>query len=179
MEKKALFTNVRGRGSIDYMLRTTQQHHVQLSTMADQKANILVGVAFLVFTLSLNYFKRGGQFPISLGVLCFFALMAAFFAILAVMPSIRKQRQKPDPDSPAFNLLFFSFFTQLTLEEYWQQMEKVLESDAKVYQTILKDIYQLGSVLYRKKYRYLGYSYRIFIIGLIATFVVAIVEYSR
>jgi len=36
------------------LLRTTQQHHVQLSMMADQKANMLIGATFVVFTLAIG-----------------------------------------------------------------------------------------------------------------------------
>ncbi|HHJ35784.1 MAG TPA: hypothetical protein ENJ87_08450, partial [Gammaproteobacteria bacterium] len=36
------------QGDVIYVLRTTQQHHVMLGMMADQKANIILG-AFLIF----------------------------------------------------------------------------------------------------------------------------------
>jgi len=34
---------------------------------------------------------------------------------------------------------------------------------------MLHDIYQNGAVLQRRKYRYLGYAYRVFILGLVVT----------
>ena len=37
-----------------HLVRTTQQIQVQLSSMADQKASILMGAAFVVFTITLN-----------------------------------------------------------------------------------------------------------------------------
>ena len=37
-----------------YMVRTMQQHHVQLSIMADQKANMLIGATFVVLTLAIG-----------------------------------------------------------------------------------------------------------------------------
>ena len=41
---------------------------------------------------------------------------------------------------------------------------------------MLHDIYQNGQVLQRRKYRYLGFAYRLFIVGLVATLVAAVVE---
>ena len=39
-----------------------------------------------------------------------------------------------------------------------------------------RDIYQNGMVLQRKKYRMLGYAYRIFLVGLVASFVAFVVD---
>jgi hypothetical protein len=41
------------------------------------------------------------------------------------------------------------------------------------------DIYGMGSVLYRKKYRFLSYSYRIFLGGLFAAFAAVIFSTLR
>jgi hypothetical protein len=40
-----------------------------------------------------------------------------------------------------------------------------------------RDIYQNGQVLERKKYRLLGYAYRIFLVGLTASFVAFVIQY--
>ena len=45
----------------------------------------------------------------------------------------------------------------------------MLSSDQSIYFAMARDFYQIGQVLYRKKYRYLGYSYRAFVIGLVLT----------
>jgi hypothetical protein len=39
-----------------------------------------------------------------------------------------------------------------------------------------RDIYQNGLVLERKKYRMLGYAYRIFLAGLTASFIAFLIE---
>lgn len=38
---------------LDQLIRQTRQHHVALSTMADQKANMLLTMSSVVLTLSL------------------------------------------------------------------------------------------------------------------------------
>ena len=46
----ALYAAVPERNTGDALLRTTQQHHVALSTMADTKANIIITVSSIVLT---------------------------------------------------------------------------------------------------------------------------------
>ena len=48
------FAAVPERNTGDVLLRTTQQHHVQLSVMADTKANILITVSSIILTLILG-----------------------------------------------------------------------------------------------------------------------------
>jgi hypothetical protein len=43
---------------------------------------------------------------------------------------------------------------------------------------MILDIYQMGKLLHEKKYKYLGYSYRIFLAGLISTFLMTLLSYG-
>ena len=40
---------------MDHMLRTTRLHHVQLSNMADLKANMMLTISSVLITLSVPY----------------------------------------------------------------------------------------------------------------------------
>ena len=44
-----------------YVLRTTQQNQVQLNLMADQKANIIIGVTMIFFTLESKVVSGDGS----------------------------------------------------------------------------------------------------------------------
>lgn len=145
-----------------HLIRTTQQIQVQLSAMADHKASILMGATFVVFTITLNQTSKGLVAPEML-VLAGFALLSAAFAVMAVLPAV-----KPKPGAP-LNLLFFGSFTQLEQEEYIEQLIAKLDDEQDVYRTMARDIYQNGSVLKRKKYRYLALAYRTFLVGMVAT----------
>ncbi|KAJ8134845.1 hypothetical protein OY671_011941, partial [Metschnikowia pulcherrima] len=48
-----------------------------------------------------------------------------------------------------------------------------------VFRTMSRDIYQNGQVLQRKKYRFLGYAYRVFMVGSCSTVVTFAIEHSR
>jgi hypothetical protein len=167
--EEPLVIRVGHSGAAVYLLRTVQQHHVHLSSMADTKANILIGASAVIFSLLIGFLQKDG-FSLPAVVMLLFTLAAATTAIMAVTPSVKG----PPPGSRVFNPLFFGCFSQLTPDEYCRKMEQVLNNDSNIYTSMAMDIYALGGVLYRKKYRYLTYSYRIFLSGLIAAFVSAL-----
>lgn len=152
-----------------HLVRTAQQIQMQLSAMADHKASILMGATFVVFTIAINQSQRGvlGDAMLVLGL---FSFISAVFAVLAILPTVR-----PKPDAP-LNLIFFGSFTALDEEDYLDRVGERLASDHEVFRTMTRDIYQNGKVLDRKKYRFLGYAYRVFLIGLVATFATFVAE---
>lgn len=153
-----------------YALRTTQQHHVQLSIMADNKANMLIGATFVVFTLAIGQ-SKAGDFSMSLLILAVTAFASAGLAAFAVMPAIKPRAG----DKP--NLLFFSAFSNLSEEEYIDKLlNKECVSSEATYHAMLRDIHQMGRVLERKKYRYLGWAYRVFMAGLTLSFIIYLFE---
>jgi hypothetical protein len=153
-----------------HLIRTTQQTHYTLSQMADQKASILMAATFVIFTITIGQSRQGGGPPLALIVLGGFAFLSAVLTILAVMPATKTPRGKP-------NLLFFGSFTQLGQDEYIRQMLTALETDDSIFRAMATDIYQNGTVLARKKYKLLGYAYRVFLVGLTASLLTFVAHY--
>ena len=155
-----------------HLVRTAQQMQLALSQMADQKASILMGATFVVFTISVGQAKSG-TITISLAVLALSAFLSALCAVYAVLPSIRPPKKgfvgKP-------NKLFFGHFTQLDETVWADSIIDELRADETVFRTMLHDVYQNGQVLQGKKYKYLGNAYRIFIAGLSLTVVTFVLE---
>jgi hypothetical protein len=146
------------------VLRTAQQINVQLSAMADQKASILMGAAFVIFTIAINQ-AHGALPPLPLLILGASAFVAAVCAVLAIMPAAgTKPRGAP-------NLLFFGAFAQLEEEEFTEAMLEILRSDEASYRAMLRDMHQNGLVLARRKYRMLAYAYRALLAGMTASLV--------
>ena len=168
-ELRALFAEVPERGSSDQMLRTTQQHHVQLSTMADTKASIIITISSIVLTISMG--RMGDQtLRPSVMVLIVFTLAALLLAVLAVLPKYRPLRLKAgQPLPPNFNLLFFGHFSELDQERFLREFATRLKPGGSIYRTMAGDIYSLGSYLSHHKYRYLRLSYICFLAGFIGS----------
>lgn len=157
-----------------HLVRTSQQMQLQLSQMADQKASILMGATFVVFTLSVSQLKNGGGMMIPITILACSAFLSAVFAILTVLPTVTTLRATQIDAS--HNLLFFGIFTALPQEEFIDRVLDSIGTDESTYRTMLRDMYQAGQVLQRKKYRYLAYAYRIFLMGMALTAAIAMAE---
>jgi len=157
-------------GSVHYsehgihLLRTLQTNTLTLSRMADEKASILMGATFLVFSLSVSR-AFGGSVPWSLAILMGFSFLSSLCAVMAIVPSIRPARATHGGSNP----LFFGHFSMIEEKQWTEQMLEALEGDETAYRAILHDIYQNGQVLQRRKYRYLGIAYRLFMLGLPVT----------
>lgn len=142
-----------------YLIRTTQQIHVQLSQMADQKASILMGATFVIFSLAIGQ-AGNGRAALPLMILGGFAFLSAVFAVLAVLPHARVPRATPQ------NLLFFGSFAAIGEDDYVERLMHTLGENEAVYRAMAHDIYQNGAVLANKKYRLLGLAYRLLLAGL-------------
>ena len=155
-----------------HTLRTAQIATLTLSQMADQKASMVLGASFVVFSIAVGR-SLTGELAWPLAILAFFAFLSALCAALAVMPSAGP----PRASSPeAHNKLFFGHFAGREEEEWTREVLAELRADETLFRLMLHDVYQNGQVLRRRKYRFLGYAYRIFIAGLLATLAAFAVE---
>lgn len=154
-----------------HLVRTAQMNTLTLSQMADQKASILIGATFVVFSLAVTRLI-GSDINFSTLCLAATAFLSSLCAVIAVLPSLGK----PPEDPAAFNPLFFGHFAAMNESEWTEELLDKFADDETLFRTMLKDIHQNGQVLYRRKYRYLSYAYRIFLGGLATTMLVYIVE---
>lgn len=154
-----------------HMVRSSMTVHMQLSQMADQKASLLMGATFVVFSIAVGQ-ATSGSYKVSLLVLALSAFISAMYAVAAVVPKIMA---KP-PEGSRPNLLFFGVFAHLPEEEYIDRLMEASETDGRVLSTMLRDIHQNGMVLQHRKYRLLAYAFRTFQIGLTITFIVFLYE---
>lgn len=154
------------------LLRSTQQHHIMLSSMADQKASFLVGASVVTLTLVLGQWNKGESglsmplFTLGLG-----SLASAFFASLALLPRSKSVKKT------SFNPLFCGHFTDLSEDEYVKTITKTIQHDQTIYEAMARDIHQMGMVLVRKKFFYLGVGYRCFVLTLLITLAISVIHF--
>ncbi len=163
-------TPVRSNQAVEF-LRVVQQHHIQLSSMADFKANVLLGASFLIFSTSLKE-VHDGRASLPLLFLMTTAFLAATLVVLAMLPATKRAHD------PAPNLLFFGVFAGMTELEFQHRMDDLLMDETKLQHAMMRDIYQLGSVLQNKKYRRLGQAYQVFFVGLMASGAVIVAQFA-
>lgn len=168
---------------VQTMFRTTSRNHLELSSMADSKAHILISVSSIILSVTLSFLLSRlafyPQYIVPTIVLVLACLGAATFAILSTRPSVSKGRfTEEDIRNKKTNLLFFGNFYRMQLEDYQWGMNQMIKDKEYLYNTMMMDIYYLGVVL-AKKYKLLRIAYTIFMWGLIvAVIAFAIVAIS-
>jgi len=170
-------------GHIDQLLRQTRAHHVQLSQMADIKANMLLTVSMLVITFTAPRITDPTLRWAAM-IVCGSCLATVILAAYAVMPKIVLPKfkrasntppAKPDVKSPGFNLLFFGDFARLSYDEFEQAMEEAMNDPTETYRAKLREIYTMGQFLAQQKYRFIRLAYTTFIVGLVASGIALVV----
>ncbi|AFY38442.1 hypothetical protein Lepto7376_2147 [[Leptolyngbya] sp. PCC 7376] len=162
------------------MLRLVLRNHIQLSEMADNKANIIIGTSAVIFSLLLPQVNENGV-KLHIVALLITAALAAFVSILSVSPRTRnwlqslfRKARRQEPQS--FNPLFFSAYVHLSEQDYVDYMFKnILREESDTCEAILIDLHRLGIILERK-YQYLTYSYTIFAVGLILSALLLVID---
>ncbi|UXX80570.1 DUF5706 domain-containing protein [Reichenbachiella carrageenanivorans] len=162
---------------IETMFRTTSKNHLDLSAMADNKANIMISINSIILSIIISVLIRKlEEYPhfiiptILLTVVC---LITIVLSILATRPNISKGLfTKSDIMNKRTNLLFFGNFHKMSLEEYEWGMNELMNDSKYLYGSLIKDIYYLGAVL-GKKYRRLRVAYTVFMFG----FVIAVLSF--
>ncbi len=145
---------------LDALIRQTRQHHVQLSALADRKAGMLLTLSSVVATIALPQLTHP-QFKYAIGTLMVACLITLLLACYVVMPKLSlKPRDKRDG-----NPLFFADFHHLSFEQYRADMHRILNDPEQIYDVQIKEIWQLGQYLAKKKYRVLRYAYLAFLSG--------------
>ncbi len=161
-----------------HMIRTAQINTLTLSQMADQKASILMGATFLVFSLSISR-SLTGEMPNSLVLLALFSFLSSVCAVIAVVPSIGTPVSTKANHDFKPNRLFFGHFTAIKESEWAESLLEDMTADETVLRTMMHDLYQNGCVLQRRKYRFLALAYRIFIVGLFVTLLMFALEFTQ
>jgi len=157
-----------------YLLRTTQQHHVHLSLIADQKANILLACNSIILSLALSRMDFIEVYWCAYTMLSA-SVISMLLALLVVAPlSLKKKR--PHPDDRNFNVLFFDHFTTLPFDQFRDRMFNTMESSDRVQEAMVKDIYQIGKVLTTRKYLFLKLSSQVFMFGVIASVILLVIQ---
>ncbi len=161
--------------AIQTFFRANYRNHINLSSIADNKANIMISVNSILISVLIsilsyrNYAETNPQIVLPIIIFLVTGLASLIFAVLSARPKITKLNH-PEmlPQEKRKNLVFFGNFVQLDPDEYEEAMDAMFRDSELLYGNLTRDLYNLGKVL-EKKYQYLTASYNIFMVGFIAT----------
>lgn len=170
--KKNNKLNSFSRGA-DSMLRLTARNQISLSSIADNKSNILISLNGIIISLGLallvRKFEEKPEIIIPTIIFLIFSLVTIIFAIFSTRPHISTGKSgRKNAVGMKVNLLFFGNFYKMRPEEYVLAIGEMIRNDSDLYSAMIRDQYFLGKVLARK-YQLLKVAYGIFMIGLIVS----------
>jgi predicted metal-dependent HD superfamily phosphohydrolase len=163
---------------VQTVLRLSSQNHLELSQMADGKANILISVNAIIISVILsvliNRLEVNTHLTIPTILFLTSSVVTIVISILATRPKLTEGTfRKEDVINKKTNLLFFGNFYKSSLPDFTWAMKKLLVDKEYIHGTQIMDVYYLGQVLGRK-YRLIRLAYTIFMVGI----VVAVVAFT-
>ncbi len=175
-------TSIQGNKSAQMMFKTSLRNHIDLSTLADNKANIMLSVNALIITIIVPLAAgpvRDSPYLIwPVLVLLSTCLTSMIFATLATRPIAMVGHTETEAiESGRSNLFFFGNFYKMDYSEYKTGIQSVIQKDEKLDDSITRDLFFLGKSL-GKKYAQLRTCYTIFMIGISGTVITFIVTYA-
>ena len=156
---------------IETLFRVTSRNHVDFSSMADNKANIMITINTLmmsiVFSLLIQKLQEYPALIFPTIILTIVCTVTIIFAILSTRPNLsRGTFSREEIKKKQTNLLFFGNFYKMPLDDYEWGVREIMKDSDYLYGSLIRDVYYLGKVL-GKKYFFLRISYTVFMFGII------------
>ena len=167
---------------VETMFRTSYRTHLDLSALADNKANIMISINGIIMSILLASVAPQIAYSrillLPMAVLLVFCLLSLVYAVLAARPRVtRRETSLEEVRAGKANILFFGNFISMDEEDFVLGMEELMKDPGRTYGNMTRDIYGLGSVL-ETKYRLLRTSYTLFMFGLVLGVLLFLAAYT-
>ncbi|MDI1322705.1 MAG: DUF5706 domain-containing protein [Algoriphagus sp.] len=157
--------------------RVTFKNNCNLLQIADNKANIIISINALLISSTIaliGYGTVSNQIEVQnplvfIPVLIFLAtgLFSTILAVQAAKPKIMgKTKVDPAAEKPKSSVLFFGVSSSYSMEEYLDEIKRILDSKEHIQEQMSISLYYQGMVLNRK-YKLLRRAYEVFIAALV------------
>ncbi len=158
---------------IETMFRVTLRNHINLSAIADNKANMMISVNAIIISIVVSMLVRkldsNPHLIVPTILLLCVCVLTIIFATISTRPQVTEGTfTQEDVKQKKVNLLFFGNFYNMGLDDFMWGMKEMMKDRDYLYGSMTKDLFFLGRVLGRK-YKFLRICYDVFMYGLIAT----------
>ena len=181
--KKLLKAKKDGIGNIskiDYnVIKTSMRNNVEFTSIADNKANILLTLSSLLFTILIPVVLSNIEIIIDemlyipLMMLALTCVVSIVMAALVTRPMKLSGQGFNVSGKTQFSPFFFGNYYKLSENAYKSHVSEMLEDSDMMKQYIMSDMYHIGVGLGRK-YTRIRKCYNVFIIGILLSVVTTI-----
>ena len=161
------------------LFRVTYRTQINLIRIADNKANMILGINAMIITILMGIISTriffssdtvDGNLVIVIPVILIMitALVTALFAIKSARPRLIRPKGSREEYAPKSSSLFFENIWEMSTDEYITKMEGILNSSRDIYENMIIDIHNQAKVLHYK-YKLLRTAYSVFTIGYVTS----------
>jgi hypothetical protein len=167
IREKGLGTN---RG-VETLFRSAYRVQMDLTGLADNKANMMISINGIIISIILAAvapkLDANPWLLVPSTIFLLGTLVSIIYAILAARPRVHSVPiTLKDLEHSNGNILFFGDFADLSQDDFTAGMIDLIQDKNVVYETMIRNLYGLGSVL-KKKFALLKVAYTAFMIALI------------
>lgn len=176
-EEQSISTNK----SAQTQFKTALRNHIDLSNIADNKANIMISVNALILTVALPFLIDKSidnyHFLLPTVIMSIVCLVSMIFATLATRPiKMHGNTSMEQIKQNKSNLFFFGNYHKMDYQDYKIGVEHVLRDSKALDDSIIRDLFYLGKSL-GGKFENLRLCYNIFMFGISLTVLSLLIVY--
>lgn len=180
-EENLLTFSINKSKSTQMMFKTTLRNQIDLTNIADNKANIMLSINSLLITFGMPLLAAQLETLPHLiwpgTTLLLTCILSIVFATLATRPvKMEGHTDLSKIKQGNTNLFFFGNFFKMTRNDYIKGLTQVTQNEDILDITIVNDLFFLGRAL-GQKYHRLRITYSIFMIGMVVTVLVFAVTF--
>jgi hypothetical protein len=156
---------------IETMFRSAYRVQMDLTGLADNKANMMISINGIIISIIIAAIApkldNNPWLLVPTTIFLVGNLVSIVYAILAARPRVSSAPiTLQDLRDRQGNILFFGNFANLQEPDFLDGMKELIEDRELLYETMIRNIYGLGSVL-KKKFALLQVAYTAFMLALI------------
>ncbi len=172
-KKKKKTSGITTSRGVETMFRSSYRVQMDLTALADSKANIMITINGLILSIILASISpkidSNPFLVVPTTIVLLTCVISIVYAVLAAVPRVTSSNvTRKQVLSNQANLLFFGNFAGLRRSEFVDIMKEVLKEPDRVYHNMMNDLYGIGIVL-KRKFHLLRISYVTFMIGIIVS----------
>ena len=138
------------------IIRTAMRNNIELTNIADNKANVLLSINTLIITLlvpvvlinaeSINKYNLG----IPLTILVITSIVTIYLLVLVLIPRGFGGKKTKSLGNKQVSPFFFGNFYKMSKDEFNEYFDQTVKSSEDLHGHIVEDLYFLGTVLAEK-----------------------------
>ncbi|MGC4034631.1 MAG: DUF5706 domain-containing protein [Chitinophagaceae bacterium] len=169
-KKKQKKKDLRPARGMEVVYRVGSTNHQRLSSMADNKAHIMISVNSIIISVVLGLIVRKidntPQIIIPTVILLLVNVVTLIFSVLATRPRVPKGFfTKEQVENKDIDLTFFGNYYKMGFKEYESGMKDMMYDSEFLHGSMIRNLYGQARVLGRK-FELLRISYNVFMFGI-------------